>query len=93
MPSFAFSNAPYDIDPFSFSSPNNSSSYLLESKRAPFKIINGLLFLFEFLWIFLATNSLPDPDGPLISILLSVIEILSICSLMVEIFLLSPIKS
>jgi hypothetical protein len=61
---FAFSSAPYDIDPFSFSSPNNSSSYLFESSKAPFKTINGFLFLDEFLCIFLATNSLPEPDGP-----------------------------
>ena len=43
--------------------------------------------------IFLATNSFPDPDGPLIKILLSVIEIFSIWSLILEIFLLSPIRS
>ena len=29
VPLFAFSKAPYDIDPFSFSSPNNSNSYCL----------------------------------------------------------------
>ncbi len=29
VPLFAFSRAPYEIDPFSFSSPNNSNSYLL----------------------------------------------------------------
>ena len=37
------------IDPSFFSSPNSSSSYLLLSNKAPFKIINGLLFLFDFL--------------------------------------------
>ena len=72
---FAFSKAPYDIEPFSFSSPNNSNSYLFESNKAPFKTTNGFLDLKEFLCIFLAINSLPDPEGPLIKTLLSVTDI------------------
>ena len=45
----AFSSAPYEIEPFSFSSPNNSNSYLFASSNAPFKITKGLVFLFDFL--------------------------------------------
>ena len=45
------------------------------SSRAPFKIMNGFLFLREFLCIFLATNSLPEPDGPQIKTRFSVEEI------------------
>ena len=63
------------MEPFVFSSPNNSNSYLFASRSAPFNIINGFFFLFELLCIFLAINSLPEPDGPLIKTLLSVIEI------------------
>ena len=37
--------------------------------------MNVFLFLGEFLCIFLATNSLPEPDGPHIKTLLSVKEI------------------
>ena len=63
------------MDPLFFSSPNNSSSYLFESNNAPFKITKGSLFLEEFLCIFLATNSLPDPEGPFMKTLLSVKDI------------------
>ena len=93
MPLLAFSKAPYKIEPSSFSKPNSSASYFSLSSKAPFKIINALLFLLDFLWIFLATNSLPEPDGPLIITLLSVKEIFSIWSLIDKIFLLFPIKS
>ena len=88
VPLLAFSKAPYEIDPSFFSSPNNSSSYLSLSNRAPFIITKDSFFLFDFLWIFLAINSFPDPEGPLIKILLSVREIFSIWSLIFEIFLL-----
>ena len=50
------------------------------SSKAPFKMINGLSFLFDFLCIFLATSSLPEPDGPLMRTRLSVVDIFSICS-------------
>ena len=59
------------MDPSFFSSPNNSNSYFSDSNSAPFKIIKGPLFLLEFLCIFLAINSLPDPVGPVINTLLS----------------------
>ena len=66
------------MDPSLFSSPNNSKSYLSLSSKAPLIITKGLFFLFEFLCIFRAINSLPEPEGPLIKILLSVTEIFSI---------------
>ena len=81
------------MEPLSFSSPNNSNSYLFASSKAPFKITKGFFSLFDFLWIFLAINSLPDPEGPFIKTLLSVIDIFSIWSLIFEIFLLFPINS
>ena len=71
MPPDAFSKEPYKIEPSLFSSPKSSCSYFLVSKSAPFKMTKGSFFLFEFLWIFLAINSLPDPVGPDIKILLS----------------------
>ena len=40
--------------------------------------MKGLSFLFELRCIFLASNSLPDPDGPIIKALLSVKAILFI---------------
>ena len=49
MPLFAFSKAPYEIDPLFFSSPNSSNSYLFESYSAPLIIINGSEILLEFL--------------------------------------------
>ena len=93
VPLLAFSSAPYEIEPFSFSSPNNSNSYLLISSKAPFKTINGFLFLADALWIFLAINSFPDPEGPLINTLLSVTDIFLIWSIIFTIFLLFPINS
>ena len=75
IPADAFSRAPYEIDPLFFSSPNNSSSYFLISSSAPLIIINGPFWRLEALCIFLAINSLPDPTGPLMKILLSEIEI------------------
>ena len=39
---------------------------------------NGSLVLEEFLWIFLATNSFPEPVGPEIKTLLSEVDSLSI---------------
>ena len=93
IPPEAFSKAPYDNEPLFFSSPNNSCSYFFTSNNAPFKTTNGLFFLLEDLWIFLAINSLPDPVGPLIKILLSVCESFEIWSLIVWIFWLSPINS
>ena len=93
VPLLAFSKAPYEMEPSLFSSPNNSCSYFSESRSAPFRIINGFFSLLEFLWIFLAINSFPEPDGPFIRILLSVKDIFFICSRIVDIFLLSPIKS
>ena len=73
--------------------PNSSSSYFSGSKRAPFKTINGFSDLVEFLWIFLATNSLPDPVGPLIKILLSDPDNFWINWLILVIDELIPIKS
>ena len=51
------------------------------------------LFFFEFLYIFLATNSFPEPVGPEIKTLLSEVDIFAICSLIEMIFSLSPIIS
>ena len=93
IPLVDFSKAPYIIEPLFFSSPNNSSSYFLTSKSAPFKIIKGPLFLFEFLCIFLAINSFPEPVGPLIKTLLSEVESFSICSRIFWMFWLEPINS
>ena len=70
-PPVAFSRAPYEIEPSTFSSPNNSSSYFLASNNAPFKTIKGAFDLVDLLCIFLAINSLPDPVGPLMNTLLS----------------------
>ena len=78
VPLFAFSSAPYEIEPLSFSSPNNSNSYLFESSKAPFNITKDWFSLFDFLWIFLATNSFPDPVGPEINTLLSEVDSFSI---------------
>ena len=55
--------------------------------------MKGEFDLEEFLWIFLATNSLPLPVGPVIKTLLSVIESLSINFLIFEISGLLPINS
>ena len=49
IPPVAFSRAPYTIEPSFFYSPNNSTSYLSESRSAPFNIINAPSFLFDFL--------------------------------------------
>jgi len=46
--------------------------------NAALRITNGSLDLDEFLWIFLATSSLPEPVGPDIRILLSEVDNLSI---------------
>ena len=37
---------------------------ICSSSKAPFKTIKAFLFRAEFLCIFLATNSFPDPEGP-----------------------------
>ena len=42
------------------------------------RFINGFLDLLEFLWIFLAISSFPDPDGPFMKTLLSETDIFSI---------------
>ena len=92
MPPVDFSKAPYEIDPLSLSSPNNSNSYFSISNKAPFKIISGPFCRLDSLCIFLAINSLPEPVGPLIKIRLSEIEIFFICSLIFLIFSLLPIN-
>ena len=53
----------------------------------------GYLLLLDNLWIFLATNSLPEPVGPKINTLLSELDNFSICSLIFVIFGLLPINS
>ena len=50
-------------------------------------MLKGLLFLLDLLWIFLAINSFPEPDGPFIKTRLSVIEIFSIWSRIEDIFI------
>ena len=49
IPPDAFSNAPYEIEPSFLSSPKSSNSYFSDSNKAPFKIIKGPSFLFDFL--------------------------------------------
>ena len=53
----------------------------------------GSLDLLEFLWIFLATNSFPEPVGPEINILLSEVESFSIIFFTLIIAGLFPINS
>ena len=77
MPPDDFSKAPYEIEPSSFSSPNNSCSYFFTSNKAPFRITKGLFFLLEILCIFRAINSFPDPVGPQMKTLDSVDETFS----------------
>ena len=93
FPLFQSGFRPFIIEPSFFSSPNNSSSYFLTSKSAPFKIIKGPLSLLEFLCIFLAINSFPEPVGPLIKTLLSEVESFSICSRIFWMFWLEPTNS
>ena len=92
-PPDAFSKEPYNIEPSFFSSPNNSVSYFFKSNNAPFKIIKGEFFLLDFLCIFLAINSLPEPVGPVINTLLSESDNFCICSFIRKIFWLFPINS
>ena len=53
----------------------------------------GSLDRVEFLWIFLATNSFPEPVGPEINTLLSEVESLSIIFFILVIAGLFPISS
>ena len=53
----------------------------------------GSLDLEEFLWIFLATSSFPEPVGPEINTLLSDVESLSIIFFILTIAGLFPISS
>ena len=47
VPPVAFSKEPYDIDPLSFSSPNNSNSYFFTSSKAPLRTTKGDLCLLD----------------------------------------------
>ena len=78
VPLLARSNAPKEIFPSSNSSPKSSFSYVFSFNKAAFIMTKGSLDLVEFLWIFLATNSFPEPVGPEINTLLSDVESLSI---------------
>ena len=79
--------------PSSNSSPNNSFSYVFSLSNAALIITNGSFALEEFLCIFLATSSFPEPVGPEINTLLSEVESLSINFLTFEIARLLPTKS
>ena len=63
------------------------------SSKAPLQTINGLSLLLEFLCIVLATNSLPDQEGPEIKTLQSDCDILLIVFLISLITFEFPINS
>ena len=78
VPLLALSRAPKEIFPSCNSSPNSSFSYVFSFSKAAFIITKGSFDLDEFLWIFLATSSLPVPVGPDIKTLLSEVDNFSI---------------
>ena len=87
---FARSKAPNEIFPSSNSSPKSSFSYVDSLSKAALIMTKGSLNLEEFLWIFLATSSLPEPVGPEIRTLLSEVESLFITFLTLVIDWLLP---
>ena len=92
VPLLALSKAPKDVFPSS-SSPKSSFSYVFSLSNAAFKITKDSFALGEFLCIFLATSSFPDPVGPEIKTLLSDDDSFSIVFFIFVIAGLFPIKS
>jgi two-component system nitrogen regulation response regulator NtrX len=72
------SNKPFVVVNGALLDPKSSSSYFSGSNKAPLTTTKGLFDLDDCLWICLATNSLPDPAGPEINTLLSVLPSLVI---------------
>ena len=73
--------------------PNSTCSTLSGDKVAQDAIIKGKEALFDFLWINLAVSSFPDPDGPVIKILLLLVDNLFNCVLIFLIAKDLPISS